>query len=936
MADTLYIIDGYSQFFRAYYARRPYQTSPVTGEPTKLVAGFADILMSLIRNEKPTWLAVALDVSGDTGTFRSEIDEEYKANRESAPDDFGPQVDRCFELLEAMSIPMLGVEGVEADDVIATIARRFTESEDDIHVRIISSDKDLTQVVNDRVELFDPSKGVRTPDDVFKSEGVEPSQVLDILSLMGDSVDNIPGVPGIGPKTAAKLIQQYGSIEGIYAHLDEMTPKRRENLEGSQERLVRNRELVRLRDELDFDFKLDDARIEPASLDLATIDSFCRKLGFTRLPAQLRELLEASRVEAVVEAGGDPDADGTLWAADASPSVVRPADPNASYKLITTEKQLKSMVADIEAAGEVCFDVETTGLNVMQDALCGISLSVKPAEAVYVPVQSPRSDEHLDEPSVVRLLSGVMGNKTITKIAHNAKFDLNVLRRAGIQVEGPIKDSMIASYVADTSRSRHRMDDLALGLLELDCISLKSLLGSGSSMKTFDTLDLDQALPYAAEDADITLRLWNKLFKEVESKGLLTLLDDIELPLVPVLADMEYAGVKVNADELDRQREQLEIELKRLRDEILDAAPGPLNPDSPKQLAAALFNEPEADPPGLGLPVVKRRKTGPSTDQEVLEKLDRDASVETPLPGLVLEYRQLSKLVGTYLVSLKEAIDPQTGRIHSSFNQVGTATGRLSSNDPNLQNIPIRSSVGREIRRAFVPEQGCRFISADYSQVELRLLAHLADDEALQAAFHAGEDIHRAVASEVFGIEIEDVTSEQRSAAKMVNFGIVYGVTPYGLARRLDQDVARAARIINDYKARFTGIESFLEACVDKARDDGFVETMCGRRRAINDINSPNGQTRAMAERLAINSVVQGSAADLIKIAMINVHRDLGRVDPQARLILQVHDELVLEAPAESADAVQEFLVTTMESAMDLSIPLVVDASIADNWFDAK
>ena len=851
---------------------------------------------------------------GDSGTFRSQIDEEYKANRESAPDDFGPQVDRCFELLEAMSIPMLGVEGVEADDVIATIARRFTESEGEMHVRIISSDKDLTQVLNERVELFDPSKGVRTPDDVFKSEGVEPGQVLDILSLMGDSVDNIPGVPGIGPKTAAKLIQQYGSIEGIFEHIDEMTPKRRENLEGSQERLVRNRELVRLRDELDFEFNLEDARIDPASLDMGGIDSFCRKLGFTRLPDQLRDLLEKSRVKAVVESGGDPAADGTLWATDSSPTVARPADPDASYRLITTEDELQTMTDAIKAAGQVCFDVETMGLNVMQDDLCGVSLSIEPGEAVYVPVRSPNCDEHLDQETVVRLLDGVMGDESIVKIAHNAKFDLNVMRRAGVMVRGTIKDSMIASYVADTSRSRHRMDDLALGLLELDCISLKSLLGSGSSMKTFDTLELDQALPYAAEDADITLRLWYKLLQEVESKELLPLLDDIELPLVPVLADMEYAGVRVNPDELDRQREQLEIELSRLREEILEAAPGPLNPDSPKQLAGALFNEPEADPPGLGLPVVKRRKTGPSTDQEVLERLDRDASVETPLPGLVLAYRQLTKLVGTYLVSLKDAIDPGTGRIHSSFNQVGTATGRLSSNDPNLQNIPIRSSVGREIRRAFIPEDGFCFISADYSQVELRLLAHLSNDDAMQAAFHAGEDIHRAVASEVFDTPVQEVTGEQRSAAKMVNFGIVYGVTPYGLARRLDQDVPRAARIINDYKARFTGIESFLETCVEKARQDGFVETMCGRRRAINDINSPNGQTRAMAERLAINSVVQGSAADLIKIAMINVHQGLSEIDPHARLILQVHDELVLEAPRESAELVQKFLVSTMES----------------------
>ncbi|MDG2424839.1 MAG: DNA polymerase I [Phycisphaerales bacterium] len=932
MSDTLYIIDGYSQFFRAYYARRPYQTSPVTGEPTKLVAGFADILMSLIRNQDPTWLAVALDVSGDSGTFRSEIDEEYKANREKAPDDFGPQVERCFQMLELMDVPLLGVEGVEADDVIATLARRFTESRQDVKIRIISSDKDLTQVLNDRVELFDPSKGVRTPDDVFKSEGVLPGQVIDILSLMGDTVDNIPGVPGIGPKTAAKLIGQYGSIEGIFEHIDEMTPKRRENLEGALDRLQLNRDLVRLRDDLDFNFDLEDARIDPGKLDMPGLEAFCRQQGFTRLPAQLHELVAASRTEDAE----DEDARGTLWASEPGSLELRPADASADYQLVADESSLKDFMKTIRKAGRVSFDVETTGLDVMRADLCGVSLSVKAGSGVYIPVRSPQPDEHLDESKVASLIRDVMEDESIDKIAHNAKFDMKMLRRVGVQVKGPIKDSMIASYVANSSRSRHRLDDLALGLLDLECISIKSLIGSGASQRTFDTVDLDKAVPYAAEDADITLRLWDVLSGEVAAEGLEPLLDDLELPLVSVLADIEYKGVRVDPGELDRQRETLETELSRLRTEILEAAPGPLNPDSPKQLAVALFNDPEADPPGLGLKPVKKRKTGPSTDQEVLEKLDRDPDVHTPLPGLILAYRQLTKLVGTYLVSLKEAINPRTGRIHSKFNQVGTATGRLSSNDPNLQNIPIRSATGREIRRAFIPADGCLLVTADYSQVELRLLAHLSGDKAMQAAFHAGEDIHRAVAAEVFGIEPDEVTKEQRGAAKMVNFGIVYGVTPYGLARRLNQDVAWAAGIINDYKSRFKGIETFLGACVEQAHQEGYVETMSGRRRTINDINSPNGQTRALAERLAINSVVQGSAADLIKIAMINVHRDLAGVDASASLILQVHDELVLETPEVTAEAARDFLVETMESAMDLEVPLVVDASISSNWFDAK
>ena len=933
MSETLYIIDGYSQFFRAYYARRPYQTSPVTGEPTKMVAGFADILMSLIRNESPTWLAVALDVSGDKGTFRSQIDSDYKGNREQAPDDFGPQVDRCFRMLELLDIPMIGIEGVEADDVIATIAKRFSKEPGDVSVRIISSDKDLTQVLNDRVELFDPSKGVRTPSDVFKYEGVEPHHVLDILSLMGDSVDNIPGIPGIGPKTAAKLVLQYGNIEGIYEHIDEMTPKRRENLEGGFERMELNRALVRLKDDLDFEFPLESARIDPGSLDMAALDGFCRELGFTRLPSQVRELIASSMPAGEV---ADPDAFGTLWAESNETGAVRQADPDAEYELVDSVPGLKKLVDSIRTAGRVSFDVETTGLDVMQADLCGIAISHEPGKAFYIPVRSPSPGDHLDESTVVQEIKGVLEDPSIVKIAHNAKFDIKMLRRVGIRVAGPIKDTMIASYVVNSTRSRHRMDDLALGLLGLNCIPISALIGSGSNQKTFDTVDLDMAVPYAAEDADITLRLWDFLEPEVRAFDLVELMDEVELPLVPVLADMEYTGVRVDPDELDRQRLRLEEELGRLRGEILNSAPGPLNPDSPKQLAAALFNDPEADPPGLGLIPVKKRKTGPSTDQEVLEKLDRDPDVMTPLPGLVLAYRQLAKLVSTYLVSLKDSINPRTHRIHSKFNQVGTATGRLSSNDPNLQNIPIRSETGREIRRAFIPADDFQFVTADYSQVELRLLAHLADDEGMQSAFHAGEDIHQAVAAEVFDVPIQEVSKDQRSAAKMVNFGIVYGVTPYGLARRLDQDVARAARIISDYKNRFKGIETFLESCVNEAHEKGFVETMRGRRRQINDINSPNRQTRAMAERLAINSVVQGSAADLIKIAMIDVANGLKEVDSSARLILQVHDELVLECPRESAEEVRCFLVERMESAMSLSVPLLVDASISDNWFEAK
>ncbi len=936
MSETLCVIDGYSQFFRAYYARRPYQSSSVTREPTKLVAGFLDILLNLLETRQPTYLAVALDVSGDTGTFRSEIDPAYKTNREAAPDDFHPQVERCLELLRAMDIPILGVEGAEADDVIATLARRLEREHDDLFVTVISADKDLAQIIGPRTEIYDPQRDTtRVPEDIFKTEGVQPEHVIDVLSLMGDSVDNIPGIPGIGPKTAAKLVLQYGSIEGLYEHLDEIKGKRRENLEGALDRLMQNRELVRLRDDLDFPFELPDARCDPAALPLAELRPLLRELDFRRAPERLASIIQAARGGEGEDASVDA---GTLWADVGEDGSVRQADTDAAYEGVLSERALSDAVKKASKADVLAFDVETTGLDPMQSKLCGVSLAWRAGAAVYIPVRSPDQDQHLGEEAVIEALRPLLQDETIAKVAHNAKFDMNVLRHAGLQVAGPVRDTMIASYVADATRSSHRLDALALGELGLHCIPISSLIGTGKSQRSFDTVAIDRAVPYAAEDADVTLRLLEPLVGEVEAEGMSDLLANLEWPLVRVLADMEYAGVQVDPDELDRQRLRISDRLDVLRQHIAEASPCPLNPDSPKQLAAALFNDPGDDPPGLGLTPIKRRKTGPSTDQEVLEKLESDPEIDTPLPGFILEYRQLAKLVGTYLVSLKECINPETGRVHASFNQTVTATGRLSSSNPNLQNIPIRTDIGREIRRAFVAGANRVLVTADYSQVELRLLAHLSNDESLREAFLEGEDIHRAVASEVFAVPVDDVTRSQRDAAKMVNFGIVYGITPYGLSRRLGEgtDVPRAAAIINDYKARFPGIEAFLRECVAQARDAGYVETMCGRRRRIQEIDSNDPQRRSLAERLAINSVVQGSAADLIKLAMIDLHARLPAVDSDADLVLQVHDELVVETPKESADSVRDLVVACMECAMELSIPLVVDVAVSESWYDAK
>ncbi len=833
-----------------------------------------------------------------------------------------------------MTVPVLGMEGVEADDVIATLVKQLPREHEDLNIRIISRDKDLSQLITDRVELFDIHKDeLVTPDVVFKTEGVKPENVRDILALMGDPTDNVPGVPGIGPKTAAQLILQYGSLDELLAHLDEIKGKRRENLEASREILSLSTALVSLKDDLDISLDLPAAQNDPTKIAVDRLGALFRQLGFNRAQTDLQRLVASG---GGASAKAEPaDFDEQLFG---GPSALAPSTPSGQYESITTTKQLDAFIKRAKAAGVFAVDTETDSLSTRSANLCGVSISIEPGTGVYIPTRSPEPNKHLDTQTVVTHLRPILEDASIKKIGHNLKFDMNILRRHGIRLAGASFDTMIASYVIDASRSSHKMDVLALALLDYVCTPITDLIGSGKKQTTFDTVPLEQAVPYAAEDADITLRLRNVLAPQLEAKDLQSLFDDLEMPLVEVLAELEWNGICIDPRELDRQREKLVERIGQLRQEISDAAPHPFNPDSPKQLAVALFNAVDADPPGLGLKVFKRGKTGPSTDQEVLEKLSADPEVTSDVPQLIVGYRQLTKLVNTYLVALKEAINPETGRVHASFNQTVAATGRLSSSDPNLQNIPIRTEVGREIRRAFVAAPGSVLISADYSQIELRLLAHLSEDETLIAAFERGEDIHVAVAADVFGIDPKDVTPTQRDSAKMVNFGIVYGITPFGLSRRLGGEVSveEAAEIINGYKARFARIDEFLQQCVNMARTHGYVETMLKRRRAIPQIDASNPQQRALGERMAINSVVQGSAADLIKLAMIDLHRRLPKKFAEARMLLQIHDELVLEAPKKVADDAAAFVAKRMEAAMNLRVPLVVQTAVSTNWIDAK
>ncbi len=1037
---TLYIIDGYAQFFRAYHAIRTPMTSPVTKEPTNMTFGFVGMLLKLLRGQgnigtdggKPDYVVITLDVSGDRGTFRSQLYADYKATRSAPPEDLFPQVERCLAMLRQIGVPILGAEGFEADDVIATLVTRLRVSHPNLRIRIISKDKDLKQLLaggDSPVEMYDVHNDeIITAATLLAETGLTPPQVIDMLTLMGDTVDNVPGVEGVGPKTAAKLVAEYGSLDAVLAAAVGIKGKLGERLRGTPRvALDLSRTLVTLRHDVHFEFALETARVE--SLNLPVLGPVLKELGFNRYQDELKALCgagastggstgslpvsgsvaipslllprptfgglfpERTPVEmprpSAESAGGrqagprPPAFTGGLF--DGVPgsdggSLISPQ--SGEYRAITTKEQLDELVTALRAAECISVDTETTGLSPRRDKLVGICLSTKIGTGVYVPVRSPEPDTHLDEATVIAALRPVLEDPEQPKCGHNLKFDMLVLRKAGIRLGGvciptaqanpPTSshssyatprfatstafDSMVASYLIDASRSSHSLDTLAMAMLGRTNISIKDLIGRGPHQRTFDQVPLEQATQYAAEDADVALQLRAMMLPQMQAMNLMPLFESVEMPLVEVLAELEWNGIRVDRAELERQRMRLQGRIDELKVELARVARDTLgrtfNPDSPRQLAAVLFNKPDtADEdggPGLGLRPLKKIKTGYSTDAEVLDKLAADPEIQTPIPRLIVEHRELTKLVSTYLVALAQEINPDTGRIHASFNQTVAATGRLSSSDPNLQNIPIRTDIGREIRRAFIAEPTPRhvLVSADYSQIELRLLAHLSRDPALIDAFQKDEDIHTAVAAQIHSVSLDQVTKAQRNGAKMVNFGIVYGVTPFGLARRLGVSNTEAGKIIDDYKRRFAGITTFLRECIEQAMRYGYVQTMLGRRRPIIDIESTNPSRRALAERVAINSVVQGSAADLIKLAMVDLH---GRIESEEgigggrhqgikglKMLLQIHDELVFECPREDAVAAKALIVGRMEHAMELSVPLKVEASVSENWFDGK
>lgn len=954
---TLYIIDGFAQIFRAYHAIRSL-TSPVTQEPTNATFGWVGMLLKLFKQAKPNdYIVVALDVSSDRGTFRSQIYPDYKANRDAPPEDLAPQVIRIKEICDTWDIPMIGVEGFEADDVIATLCDRFN-NQPDLNIKIISKDKDLQQLISPTVSMIDIHKDTFVDEAALLEEkGIRPDQVIDMLSLMGDNADNIPGAKGIGPKTASKLIAQYDTLDNLLNSTDELKGKQKENVEAAAALMPLNVKLVTLVRDVTFDFKLEDAAIDTPPLN--PLRDLFKQLGFNRHVTDLEKLAGADPSDAPPattkptprkpgEMGLfdmlDDDEEGAGGGAEPT---YETADPSI-YKTITTQKQLDELVAEIQkhvatkdANGQpsaISLDTETDRLDPNQAKLVGLCISLAPNTGYYIPVRSAKPAEHLDETTVLAALRAFIEDPAIPLVGQNLKYDATVLRRAGLSPAGIGEggfDTMVASYLIDATRTSHKLDNLALAHLNYAMVPITDLIGKGKHQRSMIDLTVDQVATYSAEDADITLRLRNLFAPQLDEMNLTELFTTLEMPLVDVLTELEYNGILVDPDELDRQNKAIDQRILDLREEILETADVDFNPDSPKQLADVLFNK-------LGCTVVKRRKTGPSTDSEVLQRI----ADEQPPPGsilatLILEYRQLTKLRNTYLESLKEAINPQTKRIHSSFNQVVTATGRLSSNNPNLQNIPIRTELGRQIRKAFIAPPGHVLLGADYSQIELRLLAHLSKDENLIAAFADDADIHRAVAAQIFDIDQADVTSEQRDAAKMVNFGIVYGITPFGLARRLPATAAGssvqvATQIIDDYKLRYPGINLFLEECVQTAQTQGYVETIRNRRRYVPEVLSNNGNTVQLGRRIAINTVVQGSAADLIKIAMVNLHRRIQTENRPMKMLLQIHDELVFEIPQEHLETEAAVIRHEMESAMQLITPLKVDIAWGENWYEAK
>ncbi|MDW9138339.1 DNA polymerase I [Legionella pneumophila] len=895
MKPPLILIDGSSYFFRAFHALPPLTNSK--GQPTGAIYGVANMIKKIIKDYQPEEIAVVFDAKGKT--FRDEWYPEYKAHRPPMPQELSSQFQPLIQLLQAMGLPLLIIDGVEADDVIGTLAKQATEQ--GIPVVISTGDKDMAQLVNEHVSLINTMSNYSMDIDGVKAKfGVTPEQIIDYLTLIGDSVDNIPGVEKCGPKTAVKWLTEYQTLDNLLAHANEIGGKIGEYLRASIPHLPLSKKLVTIKTDLDLPLNLNQLMPKPA--DSEQLIKLTRELEFK---SWLKELLQEEENQK-------------------SPKEMD-ASNNKSYEIITTHQQLNHWLNKLEQSQQFCIDTETTNLDVMQAELVGISLAVEEENASYIPLAHTDGSTQLVKEEVLTALKPILENPAIGKIGQNIKYDYSVLKNYGITLKGIRYDTMLESYVLNSGAGRHDMDSLALKYLGYKTISYEDVAGKGAKQLRFDQIPVEKAGIYAAEDADITLRLHHKLYPMLD-EPLRNVLHDIEMPLLTVLADMEMHGVLIDPVILEKHGSRLKEQMKSLEQEAIQLAGKAFNLNSPKQLQEILFDEQK-------LPVVAKTPTGqPSTAESVLQELAFDYR----LPAVILEYRSLSKLVSTYIDALPKRINPKTHRVHTSYNQAVAATGRLSSSDPNLQNIPIRSEEGRLIRTAFIAPEGSLIMAADYSQIELRIMAHLSQDDNLLRAFANGWDIHAATASEIFQTNLDAVSKEQRRRAKAVNFGLIYGMSAFGLAKQIGVERQDAQHYIDTYFRRYPKVLEYMERTRKQAHQLGYVETLFGRRLYLPEINSRNLMRQKAAERTAINGPMQGTAADIIKKTMLAVSNwEHSQKNPSAKMIMQVHDELVFEVRKEAVEECRAIIHKLMEQTVKLSVPLVVSIGTGSNWDDA-
>ncbi len=897
--QTLILVDGSSYLFRAFHALPEMRNS--RGQCTHAVRGVISMIQKLISEYKPEHVAIVFDAKGKT--FRNDMYADYKANRPPMPDELRSQIQPLHDLIRALGLPLLCVEGVEADDVIGTLSKQATEA--GMKTIISTGDKDMAQLVDASVKLIN-TMSHETLDEagVVKKFGVPPNRIIDYLTLIGDTVDNVPGVPKVGPKTAVKWLAAYDSLDGVMQKADEFKGKVGEYLRESLAFLPLSRDLVTIKCDVELDAS--PLTLTPQQEDTERLIEIYTELEFKSLLADKL----------------------TTPAADASEANQPVVQLETDYQLILQQADFDRWLEKLRQAELFAFDTETTSLNYMNAEIVGVSFAVKAGEAAYVPVAHDYMDapEQLSRDAVLAALKPILEDPKRAKLGQNLKYDKSVLANYDIDLRGIAHDTMLQSYVVDSVGTRHDMDSLALKYLGLNTLHFEDVAGKGAKQLTFNQVALEQAGPYAAEDADITLRLHEKLFPRLRAiPGLEPLYTDIELPLLSILSRVERNGVMVDSMMLSRQSDEMSIRMQAVEQEAHELAGQPFNMGSPKQIQAILYDK-------MGLPVLaKTPKGAPSTAEGVLAELAQDYE----LPRLLLEHRSLSKLKSTYTDKLPLQVNPHSGRIHTSYHQAVAATGRLSSADPNLQNIPIRTTEGRRIRQAFVAPTGYKLIAADYSQIELRIMAHLSHDRGLLEAFNQGKDIHRATAAEVFGASLDQVSDEQRRAAKAINFGLIYGMSPFGLAKQLGIDRSSAKDYVDLYFSRYTGVREYMDNIRERARLLGHVETLFHRRLYLPEINAKNAQRRQYAERTAINAPMQGTAADIIKRAMITVDQWLQDSGLDARMIMQVHDELVLEVAEDLVDEVSAQVRQLMSAAADLAVPLVVDVGVGDNWDEA-